>query len=222
MSKYQLWHDQIIQRARSRELDCYSERHHIVPRSMGGTNESHNIVQLTYQEHFIIHWLLSKITSGRDKSKMLFALRSMTRPHNGRLIPSWRFAIGRKSQRKAMKGYVWPADALEKRSASNKGSKRSKQTRLRMSKSQKSRPPRTEEQNRQHALKITGRKASPETKAKMSASHMGHQVSNETKRRIAETNRVSQKGKKLTAQHKQNISAGGFRRYAKIRAEISP
>lgn len=39
----------------------YHEKHHIIPRSIGGTNESDNIVCLTAREHFIAHLLLSKM-----------------------------------------------------------------------------------------------------------------------------------------------------------------
>ena len=36
------------------------ERHHIVPKCIGGTNDPSNIVALTPREHFICHWLLWK------------------------------------------------------------------------------------------------------------------------------------------------------------------
>lgn len=39
----------------------YRESHHIVPRCMGGSNSSYNLVQLTPEEHFTAHLLLMKI-----------------------------------------------------------------------------------------------------------------------------------------------------------------
>lgn len=36
------------------------EDHHIVPRSMGGTNDKANIARLTVREHFLAHWLFMK------------------------------------------------------------------------------------------------------------------------------------------------------------------
>ena len=39
----------------------YKERHHIIPKSIGGTNESDNLVFLTAREHFICHYLLTKM-----------------------------------------------------------------------------------------------------------------------------------------------------------------
>ena len=39
----------------------YSERHHILPRSLGGLDEDTNLVRLTAREHFICHCLLAKM-----------------------------------------------------------------------------------------------------------------------------------------------------------------
>jgi hypothetical protein len=39
----------------------YAEKHHIHPRSLGGDNTKENIVSLTAREHFICHFLLTKM-----------------------------------------------------------------------------------------------------------------------------------------------------------------
>lgn len=59
-------HDSIIDRARLRGsnktvLNYYTEAHHILPRSLGGSDLEENIVLLTPREHFIVHILLWKI-----------------------------------------------------------------------------------------------------------------------------------------------------------------
>lgn len=51
----------LIERAKNRELNCYTESHHIIPRCMSGTDEKDNLVKLTSREHFIAHLLLHKI-----------------------------------------------------------------------------------------------------------------------------------------------------------------
>ena len=51
----------LVDKAKSRKLDCYTESHHIIPRCMGGVNDKDNLVQLTAREHFIAHLLLLKI-----------------------------------------------------------------------------------------------------------------------------------------------------------------
>ena len=38
----------------------YHERHHIVPRCIGGTDEKENLIDLYAREHFIAHKLLAK------------------------------------------------------------------------------------------------------------------------------------------------------------------
>lgn len=58
---YQKIYNQIIERARNRVLVDYSEKHHIFPKCLGGTDNKDNLVRLTYREHFICHWLLCKI-----------------------------------------------------------------------------------------------------------------------------------------------------------------
>lgn len=39
----------------------YTESHHILPRSLGGTDDKSNLVNLTAREHYICHLLLTKI-----------------------------------------------------------------------------------------------------------------------------------------------------------------
>lgn len=60
---YQKLHDKFIFSRRDREL-CEGvpyENHHIVPRCLGGGNESSNLVPLVLREHIFVHRLLSKI-----------------------------------------------------------------------------------------------------------------------------------------------------------------
>lgn len=54
-------YNQIIERAQNRKLDGYIEKHHIVPKCIGGLDEKENIVELTVREHFFCHRLLCKI-----------------------------------------------------------------------------------------------------------------------------------------------------------------
>lgn len=58
---YKKIYDQIIARAKSRVVRDYVERHHITPRCLGGSDDPHNIAILTAREHFLCHWLLSRL-----------------------------------------------------------------------------------------------------------------------------------------------------------------
>jgi hypothetical protein len=79
MNKYENWYASITKNAKNRKTNEYTELHHIVPSSLGGTDEKHNLVELTAREHFICHWLLTKIHTGENRSKMIYALNGMKR-----------------------------------------------------------------------------------------------------------------------------------------------
>jgi NUMOD3 motif len=64
----------IINRAKSRLDLPIVEVHHILPKSLGGSNKKENLVRLTPREHFVCHLLLSKMHSGKEKQKMVYAL----------------------------------------------------------------------------------------------------------------------------------------------------
>jgi hypothetical protein len=64
----------ITNRKEAKRLFGYVERHHIHPRSLGGTNDKVNLVFLTAREHYICHLLLPKMTEGKSKSRMWHAL----------------------------------------------------------------------------------------------------------------------------------------------------
>lgn len=75
-NKYKTWHDNIITKAKNRTLTCYTEKHHILPKCLGGSNNEDNLVRLTAKEHFIVHMLLCKFTTGIAKQKMYFAFNA--------------------------------------------------------------------------------------------------------------------------------------------------
>jgi len=76
-NKYSKTYFAITSNAKQRITEGYTELHHIIPQSMGGSNDKENLVELTAREHFICHWLLIKMTEGKDRSKMLYALNGM-------------------------------------------------------------------------------------------------------------------------------------------------
>ena len=77
INKYSNLYYKITSNAKQRITEGYTELHHIIPQSMGGSNDKENLVELTAREHFICHWLLVKMTEGKDRSKMLYALNGM-------------------------------------------------------------------------------------------------------------------------------------------------
>lgn len=84
---YKRHYDALIKRAQTRTLDGYVERHHILPRCMGGSDDPDNIATLTPEEHYVAHQLLVKIHP--DEAKMVFAALAMTRGRSGNKRYGW-------------------------------------------------------------------------------------------------------------------------------------
>lgn len=74
-------------------IEGYTESHHIIPKSLGGSNEKENLVKLTPKQHYIAHRLLTKITTGENLIKMkkalyLFCIKQPKRLETRYLPPS--------------------------------------------------------------------------------------------------------------------------------------
>lgn len=58
---YEQIYSDLIEKRKANPASGYTERHHILPESMGGTNDPENLVRLTGREHWVAHLLLHKI-----------------------------------------------------------------------------------------------------------------------------------------------------------------
>lgn len=68
MDYKKIYEDFILDR-KNNEVDLiasgeYKEVHHIIPKSLNGSNESDNLVALSIENHIYAHWLLAKIHGG--------------------------------------------------------------------------------------------------------------------------------------------------------------
>ncbi|SRR5258706_9141728 len=199
-NKYYCWYYQIINRARSRgKPDGYYEKHHVLPKCMGGTNDFWNVVNLTFREHFLAHWLLIKCTSAKVNSKLLmaFSLMRKTDACGKRVLSSWQY----EKVRKIRLGTAYSPEMRARMSAGSIGKKISEVTRLKLSTARK------------------GIKKSEETKKRMSEAQKGHVVSEETKRRIS----LAKKGHKISEEHKLKLKSSwkGKNHTTEARAKIS-
>ena len=77
-NKYTRIYYTIIEKAKSRTISSYTENHHIIPKSLGGSNSKDNLVALTAREHFVCHLLLTKMTEADARSKMAMAVFYLT------------------------------------------------------------------------------------------------------------------------------------------------
>lgn len=80
---YERIYESIVARGKERvTVEGYSERHHIIPRCLGGSDDEENLVTLTAEEHFVCHQLLVKIHP--SNRKLVYAASIMSRNSNGR------------------------------------------------------------------------------------------------------------------------------------------
>ncbi len=108
-------YDALMERARGRDLVGYSERHHVLPRCMGGTNAKENLVRLTAKEHFIAHKLLVRMKP--EVRGLWLALVAMGR------IPEFKariFASEREAAAVSRRGFMHTDASRAKMSASAK------------------------------------------------------------------------------------------------------
>lgn len=86
---YSLIYDKIIEKRRKIVPLGYTENHHIIPVSFGGSNNKENLIRLTAREHFLCHWLLIKINpNGELHHKAIHAfmmMASISKTTSGRI-----------------------------------------------------------------------------------------------------------------------------------------
>jgi hypothetical protein len=74
---YQNIYNQIVERAKTRQNVGYVEKHHIMPKCLGGSNEKENLIELTAREHFLCHMLLCEIYPNENKLKYALFLMNI-------------------------------------------------------------------------------------------------------------------------------------------------
>jgi hypothetical protein len=173
MNKYNHWYSNIIENARNRIVVGYKETHHIVPRSLGGTDDKENLVDLTAREHFICHWLLVKIHTGKARHKMVYALNGMKR--NGKDNQRYETPITSRVYEKLKVEFgAVHSLTMTGKPAHNKGRKMSEEQKAKIRATKAANPyTPTPEAVAKRLEKIVGQKRTEETKLKMSLAAKG-------------------------------------------------
>ena len=93
---YKVVYDNLISTRKSRApLDTqYYEKHHILPKSKGGSNSKDNLINLTPREHFLAHWLLWKIYKD-SSTRTAFHMMRNSRKNMKRILTSKQYEIAR-------------------------------------------------------------------------------------------------------------------------------
>lgn len=177
---YQQIYNKLMQNAvgrvklnRTQEGYVYYEKHHILPKCLGGTDNKCNLAYLTAEEHWVAHLLLVKLHPGNNKLVFACKAMSMIGGNNARVTNKMFGWIRREyslATSERQKGQIIPEDTRRKISNTLKGRPAPHQ----QGNSNVSKRPDV-------AAKIsranTGRKLGPrseETKAKISNANKGH------------------------------------------------
>lgn len=147
---YQKIYEAIVSKAQNRNtIEGYFEKHHIVPTSLGGTDDEMNIVKLTSREHFIAHVLLAKIYGG----KMITAAYLMSTRGN----KSRDYSVLREQHISRIKGNKERGIKISK-SLSGKVKTEEHVSNWKISRASNDGWKRTEEQNQKLSVSISGHK----------------------------------------------------------------
>lgn len=121
---YQNHYTLLAEKAKKRvQPEGYFERHHIIPRCMGGLDDEDNLICLTAEEHYIAHLLLVKIYP--DNHSLVYAANMMCVDRWGNRVNNKRFGWIKKEFSKVhserMKGRTNSEETRKKISLANKG-----------------------------------------------------------------------------------------------------
>jgi 5-methylcytosine-specific restriction endonuclease McrA len=214
---YETIYNELIYKAKQRPkiIGQYYEKHHIVPKCLGGSNNLDNIVRLTAREHFIAHKLLFKFTIGKSKTKMGYALHKMLYPNNKNQIQRVssrtyeelkRIYLYIRGQNHPSYGKKYGAEFRKRQSQNMIGARNpnygKKPWNYNLTKELDSRLEVTEETRKKLSRVGKGRKHSEETKQIISKTHLGRAKSEDHKRKLSE----SLKGCKVTDETKRKMS----------------
>ena len=174
-NKYTKTYYQIITPTLNRELNTYKELHHIIPRSLGGTDEKDNLTYLTAREHFICHWLLVKMTEGAARSKMIYALQGMRAQNNSQQRYETKIT-SRVYEHYRIEHARIHSETMKGRPAWNKGKKlegEELEKQRERTKNRKIDPIKQAEGQQKRIAKVTGQTRTDETKKLMSLAKKG-------------------------------------------------
>lgn len=149
-------------------VDGYVEKHHIIPKCMGGTDDRMNLVALPVRVHFICHYLLHKAYPNNSPLALALSMMTVNNPYQKRQSKSYLYEIARTARSNALKGVPRPEWVKEKLRVPKKNKEnylgaKSKEHAAAISKSLKGK-----KKSKEHIAKsVEGRKSYFESKTKL-------------------------------------------------------
>lgn len=188
---YQKIYDSLISSRKERmpTLSEYYERHHIIPKSLGGTDDAGNLILLTAREHFIAHWLLYRIHKNQEMAFAFFIMSSGMKSNNSQRIKF--SSIAYSEAKKAKSEYLKILNSKYK-----KGHVKSEETKKKLSESLKGKRF-TSEHSKNIGLSLKGKAKSKQTCEKISRSLISFDWSTyiERNEKISKANSGKQNGR---------------------------
>jgi hypothetical protein len=196
---YALHYKRLIAKARGRtQTPLCAERHHVVPRCIGGANDTSNLVDLTPEEHYVAHQLLTKIYP--HVHGLAYAVVKMAKQCTGNKAYGW--------LRRNLLGRPKSEESRRRMAASGRVKVFSDSHRANLSKSLV---------GNKHLL---GKKLPPLSEAHkkiIGARYRGKTLSVDARRKMSEARR----GKVFTAETREKIGAASRAWHARRRAEVA-
>jgi hypothetical protein len=192
---YQRIYDKLIERAQNRTLEGYKEKHHILPKCLGGSNDKENLVELTAREHFLCHMLLCEIYPKEGKLKHALFLMSIGKQK----IKEKHYIVGSRVYERLkieysqfLTGKKHSIETCLKKSKASLGKPKSEKHKINISKGRTGIKSKPYPKGKEHGC--YGRKHNDETKQKISKIHLGLQThttphSIESKLKISQSKR---------------------------------
>jgi len=173
---YKRQYDLLIEKARQRgTVEGYKEKHHIIPKCMGGSNKKENLVELTAREHYVAHRLLYAQYRTRQMAQAWNGMCRAGKHHAGRIFSNRQYERARIAFSESQKKYKvrttsvkWSEEHRKKLRDAQTGKKLSDETRKKI------------------GLAHKGKYVGEQTRKKMSEWQIGRVFSEETKRKISE------------------------------------
>lgn len=184
-NKYARQYYCIIQNRIENPISGYTENHHIIPKSLGGADDPSNKVRLSAREHWVCHQLLTRMTDGVDRMKMLHPC-----------------VLFKKTAGKTSRRY----EQLKiQRSLAMRGRKHSEETKQKIRLGNIGRTI-TDENRQKTSDRLLGKKLSDTHRENIRLGHIGLTHSEEVKRKIGLSNKGKNKGKTASEETRAKLS----------------
>lgn len=192
---YQKLYDNLIKKRQLTPFDGINEKHHIIPRCIGGSNALENLIKLSLREHFIAHLILVKLYP--TNTSLIYAANMLS---NFRQQNSKKYAWLKSKHSHLMsirhKGKTWSEET------------RNKHKLLIVS----------DDARKNMSIAQTGKKRSESHKQIISQTHKGKKLSEETKNKISEKLKIHKPSVESNLKRSETLRG----RSSPMKGKISP